>query len=208
MCINSFSEKLKTLQSIAIDISHPMSCNFASEHHFHSTASDLIMKPLMLAKDEPADCDHVSESNYVDNLQQALSFKSNANVDIESDNEVYLFKFYVDRKIILFNEQVQNEVSAINRHHDLVHHLRSNLKLENALMEYNNEGLNLINKPNMNDDNNNTNSNFNSSATTSNDNNNNNTNNMVKSDGVNKVARKLFECDVCNVRIFFYLLIF
>jgi hypothetical protein len=69
-------------------------------------------------------------------------------------------------------------------------------------MDYN-EGLNLINKPNTNDDNNNTNSNFNnnsSNATTSNDNNNNNTSILVKGDGVNKTARKLFECDVCNVR--------
>lgn len=69
-----------------------MSCNFA-EHHFHSTATDLIMKPLKLAKDEP-DCDHVSESNYDDDRQQhPLSFKSNSsalvNEDIDSDNEVF-----------------------------------------------------------------------------------------------------------------------
>jgi hypothetical protein len=66
-----------------------MSCNFAAEHHFHSTATDLIMKPLMLTKDEP-DCDHVSESNY-DDRHHTLSFKNNAQVandEIDSENEV------------------------------------------------------------------------------------------------------------------------
>lgn len=127
----------------------------------------------MLAKEEP-DCDHVSESNY-DDRQHALSYKSNIggiNEDLDSDNDV----------------------SNIHPNHHHLHHLRSSLKLESALMEYN-EGLNLINKPNsnVNDDNNN-------SASASNDNNNNNTNNSVKGgDGINKTARKLFECDVCNV---------
>lgn len=162
-----------------------MSCNSAAAGHFHPSA--LIMKPLMLAKDEP-DCeaggDHVSESNY-DDRQNSHAYKSSLsgiNEDIDSDNEVS-------------NDQH-------NHHHPLVHHLRSNMKLESALMEFN-EGLNLINKPNSNtnDDNNNTSSGY--SATTSNDNNNNHTSNSVKGDGgVNKTARKLFECDVCNVSQF------
>lgn len=162
-----------------------MSCNSAAGH-FHPSATALIMKPLMLAKDEP-DCesggDHVSESNY-DDRQHSLAYKSSLsgiNEDVDSDNEVS-------------NDQHSNH------HHPLVHHLRSNLKLEAALMEFN-EGLNLINKPNnnTNDDNNNTSSSYNSATTSNNDNNNNNTSNSVKGDGVNKTARKLFECDVCNV---------
>lgn len=152
-----------------------MSCNFAAEAHFH-TAKNLIMKPLMLAKDE-LDCDHISESNYDEQRPHSLTFKTHSGgVNDDSDNDV---------------PNVQN-------HHPLVHHLRSNMKLESALMEYN-EGLNLINKPNsnINDDNNNTNSNY-GSAGTSNDNNN-NTTSSAKCDGVNKTNRKLFECDVCNV---------
>lgn len=66
-----------------------MSCNFA-EQNFYATPTELIMKPLMLAKDEP-DCDHVSESNY-DDRQHPLSLKSNSsaavNEDMDSDNEV------------------------------------------------------------------------------------------------------------------------
>lgn len=145
-----------------------MSCNPARLH-----PTSLIMKPLMLAKDEP-DCDagdQVSESNYDDGHGTYKSLEEN-----DSDNE------------------------ASNDHHQLqhplVHHLRSDVKLEAALMEFS-EGLNLINKPNSNtnDDNNNTSSSYNSATTSNNDSNNNNT----KGDGANKTARKLFECDVCNV---------
>ncbi|KAG5673059.1 hypothetical protein PVAND_003136 [Polypedilum vanderplanki] len=162
-----------------------MSCNPLG--HLHPTAATaLMMKPLMLAKDEP-DCeggDHVSESNYDD--RQAVfksSLVSGINEDVDSDNEVS-------------NDQQH----LTNSHHSLAHHLRStNVKLEAALMEFS-EGLNLINKPNSNtnDDNNNTSSSYNSATTSNNDNNNNNT---VKGDGVNnKAPRKLFECDVCNMK--------
>lgn len=165
-----------------------MSCNPAG--HFLPTTA-LIMKPLMLAKDEPdseAGGDHVSESNYDDRHSAAVyksSLVSGINDDVDSDNEV------------------SNDQHLTNSHHSLARHLRTtNVKLEAALMEFN-EGLNLINKPNSNtnDDNNNTSSSYNS-ATTSNDNNNNNTSNSVKGDGINKTPRKLFECDVCNVSIF------
>lgn len=74
-----------------------MSCNFAAEHPFHLAGKDLIMKPLMLTKDEP-DCDHVSESNY-DDRQHPLSYKSNArgvNEDVDSDSEV-MFILYLCR---------------------------------------------------------------------------------------------------------------
>jgi hypothetical protein len=154
-----------------------MSCNPASQ--LQPTA--LIMKPLMLAKDEP-DCeagDHVSESNYDDGHHGV--YKSSPNRmgdDVDSDNEA------------------SNDQHPLQ--HPLAHHFRaSGVKLEAALMEFS-EGLNLINKPNSNtnDDNNNTSSSYNSATTSNNDNNNNNTN---KGDGANKTPRKLFECDVCNV---------
>lgn len=176
-----------------------MSCNPVG--HLHPAA--LIMKPLMLPKDEP-DCeaggDQVSESNYDDRQHSGVyksSHVSGINDDVDSDNEVS-------------NDQQQH---LTNSHQSLAHHLRSsNVKLEAALMEFN-EGLNLINKPNSNtnDDNNNTSSSYNSATTSNNDNNNNNTSNTVKGDGVNKTPRKLFECDVCNVSItfhFFFLFIF
>lgn len=158
-----------------------MSCNPA--RHLHPTA--LIMKPLMLAKDEP-DCeagDHVSESNYDDGHHGAYksSLSGLRDDDLDSDNEA------------------SNDQHPLQ--HPLAHHLRSSgVKLEAALMEFS-EGLNLINKPNSNtnDDNNNTSSSFNSATTSNNDNNNNNTN---KGDGgANKTPRKLFECDVCNVSL-------
>jgi hypothetical protein len=155
-----------------------MSCNPARQLQLHPTA--LMMKPLMLAKDEP-DCeagDHVSESNY-DEGHHGLykSSLSGMGDDVDSDNEA------------------SNDQQPM---HPLAHHLRSSgVKLEAALMEFS-EGLNLINKPNSNtnDDNNNTSSSYNSATTSNNDNNNNNTN---KGDGANKTPRKLFECDVCNV---------
>ena len=162
-----------------------MSCNPARQ--INPTA--LIMKPLMLAKDEP-DCDagdHVSESNYDDGHHGAYkSSLSGIGDDVDSDNEA------------------SNDQHTLQ--HPLAHHLRSTgVKLEAALMEFS-EGLNLINKPNSNtnDDNNNTSSSYNSATTSNNDNNNNNTN---KSDGANKTPRKLFECDVCNVS-FNYLIVF
>lgn len=140
-----------------------------------------MMKPLMLAKDEP-DCDagdQVSESNY-DEGHHGLykSSLSGMGDEVDSDNEA------------------SNDQQPM---HPLAHHLRSGVKLEAALMEFS-EGLNLINKPNSNtnDDNNNTSSSYNSATTSNNDNNNNNTN---KGDGANKTPRKLFECDVCNVSI-------
>jgi hypothetical protein len=188
-------DKKKILNRITSHITlESMSCNSAAGH-FHSSATALIMKPLMLAKDEP-DCDggdHVSESNY-DDRPHSLSYKSSLsgiNEDVDSDNEVS-------------NDQHHtNNNNNNHHHHPLVQHLRNNLKLETALMEFN-EGLNLINKPNSNtnDDNNNTSSSY-SATTSNNDNNNNNTSNSVKGDGVNKTARKLFECDVCNVSNFF-----
>lgn len=157
-----------------------MSCNPARQLQLHPTA--LMMKPLMLAKDEP-DCDagdHVSESNYDDGHHGLYkSSLSGMGDDIDSDNEA------------------SNDQQPM---HPLAHHLRSSgVKLEAALMEFS-EGLNLINKPNSNtnDDNNNTSSSYNSATTSNNDNNNNNTN---KGDGANKTPRKLFECDVCNVSI-------
>lgn len=162
---------LKTLPHIG----HSMSCNFAAETHFHTVATkNLIMKPL---KDE-LDCDHISESNY-EERPHALTFKKSNSSGANEDSD--------------------NEVPNVHQnHHPLVHHLRSNMKLESALLEYN-EGLNLINKPNsnINDDNNNTSSN-NYCAATSNDNNN-NTTSSIKGDAINKANRKLFECDVCNV---------
>ena len=135
------------------------------------------MKPLILAKDEP-DCeagDHVSESNYDDGHHG--TYKSSLGDEGDSDNEA------------------SNDHHPMH-HHPLAHHLRSGVKLEAALMEFS-EGLNLINKPNSNtnDDNNNTSSSYNSATTSNNDSNNNN----MKGDGANKTARKLFECDVCNV---------
>ncbi|CAH1730339.1 unnamed protein product [Chironomus riparius] len=161
-----------------------MSCNPVG--HLHPAA--LIMKPLMLPKDEP-DCeaggDQVSESNYDDRQHSGVYKSSLVNDDVDSDNEV---------------SNDQQHLS--NSHQSLAHHLRSsNVKLEAALMEFN-EGLNLINKPNSNtnDDNNNTSSSYNSATTSNNDNNNNNTSNSVKGDGVNKTPRKLFECDVCNMK--------
>lgn len=161
-----------------------MSCNPA--RHLHPTA--LMMKPLMLAKDEP-DCeagDQVSESNYDDGHHTGYkSSLSGIGDDGDSDNEA------------------SNDQHPLQ--HPLAHHLRSGVKLEAALLEFS-EGLNLINKPNSNtnDDNNNTSSSYNSATTSNNDNNNNNTN---KGDGANKTPRKLFECDVCNVSFFFHLLI-
>lgn len=155
-----------------------MSCNPARPLH----PSALIMKPLMLAKDEP-DCheagDQVSESNYDDGHH--ADYKSSLRDEVESDNEA------------------SNDQHSLQ--HPLAHHFRSSgVKLEAALMEFS-EGLNLINKPNSNtnDDNNNTSSSFNSATTSNNDSNNNNTN---KGDGANKTPRKLFECDVCNVSSF------
>jgi len=187
------------LLAVVFKLDLSMSCNptgFNLHHQHHPSAA---MKPLMLAKDEP-DCDggdHVSESNYDDGQHHAVYKSSLSGIgsvdDVDSDNEAS-------------NDQQQH-------HHALAHHLRSSgVKLEAALMEFN-EGLNLINKPNSNtnDDNNNTSSSYNS-ATTSNDNNNNNTSNSVKgssnSDGINKTPRKLFECDVCNVSIVLRLAIF
>lgn len=161
-----------------------MSCNPAG--HQLPTATALIMKPLMLAKDEP-DCeagDHVSESNYDDGQHGAYkSSLSGMGDDVDSDNEAS---------------------NHHHHHHSLAHHLRAGVKLEAALLEFS-EGLNLINKPNSNtnDDNNNMSSNYNGATTSNNDNNNNNTNNSNKMEGPNKTPRKLFECDVCNVSIQF-----
>lgn len=135
----------------------------------------------MLAKDEP-DCeasDQVSESNYDDGHHETYkSSLSGIKDDVDSDNEA------------------SNDQHPLR--HPLEHHFRSSgVKLEAALIEFS-EGLNLINKPNSNtnDDNNNTSSSYNSATTSNNDNNNNNTH---KGDGANKMPRKLFECDVCNV---------
>jgi hypothetical protein len=191
-----FTSKRTNLNYITYQTRLSMSCNPAG--HFLPTATALIMKPLMLAKDEP-DCeagggDHVSESNY-DDRQHSAVYKSSLGIndDVDSDNEV------------------SNDVQHQNSHHSLAHHLRTtNVKLEAALMEFS-EGLNLINKPNSNtnDDNNNTSSSYNSASTTSNnDNNNNNTSNSVKGDGINKAPRKLFECDVCNVSTLAHVAIF
>lgn len=122
-----------------------MSCNPA--RHLHPAA--LIMKPLMLAKDEP-DCeagDQVSESNYDDGHHAGYkSSLSGMGDDGDSDNEA------------------SNDQRPLP--HSLSHHLRSGVKLEAALMEFS-EGLNLINKPNINsnDDNNNTSSSYNSATT-------------------------------------------
>lgn len=122
-----------------------MSCNPA--RHLHPAA--LMMKPLMLAKDEP-DCeagDQVSESNYDDGHHAGYkSSLSGMGDDGDSDNEA------------------SNDQRPLP--HALSHHLRSGVKLEAALMEFS-EGLNLINKPNINsnDDNNNTSSTYNSATT-------------------------------------------
>lgn len=158
-------------------------------------AAALTMKPLLIAKEEPDCIDHVSESksNLYDDGQSSSILKSsqqgdNNHVDMNSDNEA--------------SEPTQRE----REHQSLSHQLSaSGIKLEAALLELN-VGLNLISKPNnnntMNDDNNNTNPNYNNataSNSTNNDNNNNNTSNNNNKDG-NKAPRKLFECDVCNVR--------
>lgn len=103
----------------------------------------------MLAKDEP-DCeagDQVSESNYDDGHHAGYkSSLSGMGDDGDSDNEA------------------SNDQRPLP--HSLSHHLRSGVKLEAALMEFS-EGLNLINKPNINsnDDNNNTSSSYNSATT-------------------------------------------
>lgn len=155
-----------------------------------------IMKPLLLAKEEP-DCDagdHVSESNF-DDGRHSVSYKSSqmnsnsATRDIDSDNEA--------------SNDLDHHSHSLSHHH----HHRSGIKLEAALLELN-EGLNLISKPNSNTNDDNNNSSYNSATTSNNDSNNNNTNNAVKSESNNnnnnnKTPRKLFECDVCNVSYFF-----
>lgn len=155
-----------------------------------------IMKPLLLAKEEP-DCDagdHVSESNF-DDGRHSVSYKSSqmnsnsATRDIDSDNEA--------------SNDLDHHSHSLSHHH----HHRSGIKLEAALLELN-EGLNLISKPNSNTNDDNNNSSYNSATTSNNDSNNNNTNNAVKSESNNnnnnnKTPRKLFECDVCNVSFFF-----
>lgn len=154
-----------------------MSCNPA-----RLLQNSLMMKPLMLTKDEPDSegVDHVSESNYDDGHHGNYKSSLSGDHDVESDNEAS-----------------NDQQSSLQ--HTLAHHLRSSgVKLEAALMEFS-EGLNLINKPNSNtnDDNNNTSSSY-SATTSNNDSNNNNTKNG-SADGANKTPRKLFECDVCNV---------
>jgi hypothetical protein len=155
----------------------------------------LTMKPLLLAKEEPDCADHVSES------------KSNLYDDGHSSSIKSSHHHYHQQQPQQQQQQQQHrdnpDLGSDNEasDHPLSHHLAaSGIKLEAALMELN-VGLNLISKPNnhnLNDDNNNTNPNFNNATTSNNDNNNNNTSNNNK-DG-NKAPRKLFECDVCNVR--------